>query len=170
MAWGELLMRGTIWIAIACYFSELLLRIDDRPYYFRSRQLLWTLGAVANLAHILLALACFHGWSHEHAANVTASRVEAMFGVRFGAGIYFNYVFALLWFSEMLWIWMSPTSYRRRPIAIRSAVDACFVMMIFSGGVVFATGPVRILTLGGYLIIAMILSARWLANRYDNPS
>ena len=105
-------------------------------------RLLWSLGALALAAHLVLAMQLHHGWSHAAAVADTARQTEAKFGVNWGGGVWFNYAMVVLWLVDAAWAWLSPIGRDAARGWCRS-VRGYFLFMWFNGAVVFPTGPVR---------------------------
>jgi hypothetical protein len=154
---GELLTRWTIRLALACYVGYVggcLARCNfsARPI---ARQL-WTAGCGLFVLHVACAFHFYHGWSHAAAFESTARETEALLGVRFGAGIYFSYLFGAVWVLDVgrLWARAIPTASRRsrgpRPLVAamqgrwpHALVHAYLFFIAFHGAIVFEAGPTR---------------------------
>src|SRR5436190_357185 len=67
----------------------------------------------------------------------------AVTGVRWGGGLFLNYLFALGWLADVLWWWLAPVSFARRSPRLTADWQAFVFFMIFNGAVVFGHGPVR---------------------------
>ena len=96
------------------------------------RRLLWArpLSALAYalyLAHICLAFDQRYAWSHAIAYAETARQTRELFGLDWGGGIYFNYLFTLLWPIDLVW-WRGPFS---------AGIHAFMLFMFLNGVVVF---------------------------------
>ena len=71
-------------------------------------RLLWTVGAVLALVHVLAAFHYVHGWSHTAAVIETARRTREQIGFPVGSGVWFNYAFLLAWGLDVILSWLSP--------------------------------------------------------------
>ena len=133
----------TIWtVRIACmlYVGALLAWRFTKP---QAAKACWTMGLAAYLAHVVAAFAYRHSWSHEAAWLETARQTSALFGLDWGGGLWFNYVFTLVWLFDAAWLWIRPESYRLRTRAVSIPIHAFMAFMFFNGAVVFASGWVR---------------------------
>src|SRR5262249_45029697 len=118
---GESLTRNTIRLALAWYFAALFLmmRLDRDGWRTetaagRVARWCWTWGIVCFLVHVGMAFQYYHHWSHADAFERTR-RISGL-----GEGIYFSYLFGLLWAADAAWWWIAPVRY-----AVRSRwVDA----------------------------------------------
>ena len=163
---GELLTRGTVWLALTLYVAGEIAR--RRLASSVAARWLNTLGCAAFIAHVACAFNFYHVWSHAVAYADTARQTAEMVGWSSGAGLYVNYFFAAVWLVDAFWSWITP-SYTARPVWAIWAVRAFFWFMIFNGAVVFARGPMR-----GYgLFLSLALIASWWPRQrtsIDRPS
>lgn len=105
---GMLLTKWTIRLALACYVAYLagwLSRLNSR--WPRTVLAIWTLGCFLFTVHVACAFHFFHQWSHAIAWRFTAERTKQLLGVEFGDGIYFSYLFLVLWVLDVSWLWLS---------------------------------------------------------------
>lgn len=159
---GELLIRWTVRIALALYVVGLTLRLnarDDRRWLDWSR-LAWTGGFAAFLMHLVAAFHFHHHWSHRAAYDETARQTAEVVGLAFGAGIYINHLFALVWGADVCWWWGRPTQYLTRSRVIEWTVQGFMAFIAFNATVVFGHGSIRWVGLIASLFLAL---AAWLA-------
>lgn len=134
----------TIWSVRAStlfYVAALIVLLGARmPWRRVFARLAWTAGCLTYLAHVYGAFEFFHGWSHAAAYGETARQTEELFGLDWGGGLYFNYLFTVVWLADAAWWWMQPMRYETRPRWIAAAIHAFLAFMFFNGAVVFATG------------------------------
>jgi len=123
---------------------------------------LWTAGLLSYLAHVVSAFHYVHDWSHARAALETARRTEELFGIASGAGLFFNYLFTLIWTLDALWWWMDEEGYRRRTGWTILAVHAFLAFMFVNGTVVFAHGFARWFGLAATPPLLFLWLWRWL--------
>jgi hypothetical protein len=122
----------------------------------KTARITWTLAWLAFLGHAASAFHFHYGWSHAYAAWDTGRRTHEFVGWFWTGGIWINYFFTLLWTADVLYWWSGIERYQRRPARFRWFVHAVFVFMIFQGGAVFASGPIRWATLAGLGIVGVI--------------
>lgn len=119
---------------------------------------IWTVGCVLFIAHVVCAFQFTHHWSHAHAWQHTADETKRMMGVAFGDGIYFSYLFLLLWVADVVTLWLNV----RRPLWFVAAAYLFLFFIAFNGAIVFEAGPTRpigILT----VVLVFVPLAAWLA-------
>ena len=152
---GELIIRWTVRLALACYAAVLLLAIarNEKPASGQLSRWLWTIGCALFVGHVLSAFAFYHHWSHQHAFDDTQEKTEAAIGLAFGWGIYVNLLFALLWVSDVLWSWAAGESYRQRDWRLTAALHVFMLFIAFNGLVVFKDGLIRWVSLTSLLLL-----------------
>jgi hypothetical protein len=79
----------------------------------------------------------YAGWSHARAVE----RVERT--THFGPGIYVSHLFTLLWTLDVLYWWLCPQGYARRPAWVGALLHGFMAFIIFCATVVYETGPIR---------------------------
>lgn len=163
MSTGAWLTKATVWLALlACAIGagRMLLARGHAGSPAKTRWV-WTIGCVFFLAHVICAFTFYHGWSHAAAYRETARQTGEMTGFRWGGGLFLNYLFAAAWLGDVLWWWLAPTSFARRPRWVAAIWHSFFFFMVFNGAIVFGSGPVR--WFGA--VICAILAALWWRNR-----
>lgn len=165
---GEALVRNTVRVSLAWYLVAMLVmlafrepadwQISRRPARFARR--CWTWAVISFLVHLGMAFHYYHQWSHAHAFE----RTREVSGV--GEGIYVSYAFTLVWCGDLLWWWLSPTSYAMRRRWIRWSIHAFLLFIIINGTVVFEAGGIRWAGLVGLVV----LMGRFLASKTSRPS
>ncbi len=143
----------TIWAALLLYTAGEYGRTRRTPRPW-SRPV-WLIAAAFYLAHVAVAFATHHGWSHAAAYAYTAAQTNALFGLAWGGGLWVNHAFTLVWIGEALWWQLLPASHARRAHAWTLAVRGAFLFMIVNGAVIFVSGPRRLLGLA--VVAALIL-------------
>ena len=103
-----------------------------------------------------------HHWSQAAAVAATAARTRELFGWEFGAGVWANYLFALIWIADGLWWCVWPASYRRRSVWIVCGGHGFLAMIVVSGAIVFEAGPTRYVAIAAAGVIGWI--AYWARN------
>ena len=159
MPTGELITRGTIWLALMAGAAgagiNLVASSNFKPE--RIARWAWTVGGIAYLGHIASAFHFYHHWSHGAAYQETARQTAAMVGLNWGGGIYFNYVFTLAWLAVVAWWWCDPQWHACRSRLLSRCWHSLFLFMVFNGAVVFGHGPVRWLG----LVLCLGLGGLW---------
>src|SRR5262249_9144489 len=96
-------------LALACYVSYLAGWLSLGPARLpRTMRAIWTLGCVLFDVHVACAFHFYHHWSHTVAWHHTAERTKQLLGIAVGDGIYFSYLFLVLWLLDVVWLWVSP--------------------------------------------------------------
>ena len=95
---------------LACLGGWLSLRGGTR--WQHALRAVWTLGCVLFDVHVACAFHFYHQWSHAVAWQHTAERTRELLGVAMGDGIYFSYLFLVLWAVDVVWLWLTPLSHR----------------------------------------------------------
>ena len=145
---GEWIVRGSVWLALLCYPAGPLGIALATVARQRVARLVWTLGCVAFLVHVVSSFDVFYGWSHATALRETARQVAELTGRPNGAGLYLNYLFTIVWVVDAVWWWRDASRYVRRSWIVTLLVHGFFLFMIFNGTVVFEDGATRVLGLG----------------------
>jgi hypothetical protein len=155
---GELLTSWTIRLALLCYVAYVgswLLVGPNASDRFRALGWLWTAGCGLFIAHVVCAFAFYHHWSHAAAWQTTAEETDALLGVRFGDGIYFSYVFLLVWVADVVRLWCWPAAGGPGKYALAAVIHAYLFFIAFNGAIVFEGGPTRI----GGMVACTVLAA-----------
>jgi hypothetical protein len=141
---GEFLTRNTVRVALLFYLAAvlLMLRLDLEGWRAatpagKAARLCWTLGLLAYLIHLAMAMHHYHGWSHADAMR----HVDDVSG--FGPGIFMSHLFTLLWVADAAWWWLKPESYASRSAWIGTALHVYMAFIIFNGTVVYEKGVIR---------------------------
>ena len=163
---GDWAVRGTAWLALAGYFIGTFLLLRGNV---RIAKWVWGAGCDFNSLHILAAFHFTHGWSHAAAVEHVAKQSEAVIGVPFGAGIWFNYAFTTLWIIDAAWLWGNEESYAQRTTWITWVIHSFLFFMVVNAAVVFAPGIVRLPSAVLCLGLAA-LCVRQLAGRTNLPA
>jgi hypothetical protein len=113
---ADWLTRGTIWLALSLYVAAEM-AAAFRLGVWRTVAARWlnSLGIAVFLLHVVCAFHFYHQWSHGVAYADTARQTAEFSGWNWGGGLYLNYLFTLVWLSELIWSWNSPTTFARRP-------------------------------------------------------
>jgi hypothetical protein len=131
----------TFWsirLAMLAYVASLALRATQRTEPIR--RALWSVACLLTWAHVGFAFAVHHHWSHAEAYAHTARQTLEKVGIDWGGGIYFNYLFLVVWSLDALWWHLWPASYRTRATSLSIGVHAYLAFIAFNATVVFADG------------------------------
>jgi len=117
-------------------------------------------GLALCVIHIVIAMTSVHGWSHAAAIEATARSTEAVYGLRWGGGLFVNYLFVAVWAADAWWS-RAGTDRPAGNRAVRWALRIFYAIVIFNATVIFARWPMRIV--GVCLVIALLVA--WGKNR-----
>lgn len=139
---GELLTIWSVRLVVACYLGRYLLDVmstaDDRRR--RQSRVLWTAGCLLYLIHVVCAFAFFHDWSHNRAYAHTAAQTREIVGWDWGGGLYFNYLFTVVWIADVVRQWIRIDNRRIGSSRLLDfAVQSFLAFMVLNATVVF--GP-----------------------------
>ncbi len=141
---GTAITHWTIRLALLCLVSRWGIELFQRNLRgFQLARAFSTVGCLLFIAHVTAAFHFYHFWSHAAAFEKTAQETEAMLGMRFGFGIYFSYLFLLIWLGDTLWQWLAPENYRNRSRGVRLAVVLYLAFIALNGALVFEAGVTR---------------------------
>ena len=121
---------------------------------------LWLAGAVLALGHGIGTVATFHHGSQTLAFESTAQRTEQLLGIRFGAGLFVNYVFLIVWLVDALMAILLPVRYRRLQRLYVYATDGFLLFIAINGAIVFQTGWSRSIGVISLIFLLMLVIQR----------
>ena len=152
----------TIRIALLCYAIVVgLLLAGCRGKRFRHwLRPLWTLACASFICHVISAFHFSHHWSHQDAIQNTAKQTQELLGWAFGEGLYFSYLFLVLWAADVLFWWIRPDRYEYRSAWIVYGLHAYLFFIAFNGAVIFESGVTRIGGIAATAIFAAIILRR----------
>lgn len=166
---GSVMTVWTIRMAVLLLFAVLIGKVvaigsgaksKQQPDSFKMTPLInclswvWFVGAIFALIHMILAFQFYHHWSHTAAVVETATQTEELIGWAFGGGIYFNYLFVMLWLIDGIWWLVNPATYLRRPRYWSFVVDGFLLFIAVNGTIIFESGFSRWL---GVTLLATLL-------------
>lgn len=151
----ELALRGTIWLGLLAWVAGEWRRSPRRAPATTGRWA-WTAGALAAVTHSALAFHVRYNWSHSAAYADTARQTAAVTGLAWGGGVFVNYAFLAVWTADVLWWWVAPDAFGRRPRLLDGAVRGFLWFMFVNGAVIFADGWVP--WLGGAAALAVAVA------------
>jgi hypothetical protein len=144
----------TIWIALTLFVAA---QYGQR----RGKTARWVVpiniaGLALCVTHIVIAMATVHGWRQATAIEATARSTEAVYGVRWGGGLFVNYLFVAVWAIDA---WWSHTRGDRAEVRrVRFALRIFYAIVILNASVVFARWPMRLV--GVCLVVALLVAWR----------
>jgi hypothetical protein len=148
---GELLTRWTVRVAVILYVVSLA----SRRHLPTISRFSWTAGCLAYLLHVLAAFHYYHQWSHDAAYESTQRQTAEIAGLDWGGGLYVNYAFTLVWLLDVIWWWLAPERYLKRPRWIDWGVQLFLGFVVFNATVVFASGFSRWFGIGACGVLAV---------------
>jgi hypothetical protein len=140
----------SIRLATLCYviaLAQFLRRRDPR--------LAWTLGCLFYLTHVAAAFHLQYHWSHAAAVQETARQTQALFGLYWGGGVWFNYAFTAIWTADTIWWNCAPKTHQARPAWLNIAVHSYLAFLFVNGAIVFPQGPIRGFALSAAIALAV---------------
>jgi len=123
---------------------------------WQALRLLWIAGSLLTIVHVVAVFGFVMRWSHQLAIEDTARQTEALIGVSFGGGVYFNYAFLLVWICDAVWWYGWPNAYLRRNRLWDVLVIGYLWFIAFNAAVVFEVGTMRWLGLLATGAIAVV--------------
>ena len=146
----------TVWIALACFVTGEAgkLRARKSGVLLGWAWMVWTAGAALLAMHIAVALHVRHGWSHASTMRAVEEQARAVYGVGWGGGVWFNYLFLLAWMAEAIWWRAVPSDYLHRRLEVTMLLRAFYALILINGAIVFAA-PAR--RPAGVIAVAVVL-------------
>ena len=140
----DAVLHWSVRLAVFCYGARVwtemsMIHHDQSASLVRRARLWWTAGGVMFALHVICAFAFVHTWSHSQAYRYTANTTEAMIGLSWGGGLYFNYAFTFFWLADLAAWWLFDARFPYQSSRYFFALHAFFVFMVFQATVVF--GP-----------------------------
>ncbi len=148
-------LYSTIWISLALFVAT------QHGYRSGPRLPGWVHAANATglalcVVHIAIAMGSVHGWRHAAAIDATAIQTESVYGLRWGGGVFVNYLFVIVWALEA-W-WRTRTRAFSESRFARWLLRTFYAVIVFNAAVVFARGSMRMA--GFVLVVALVLAWR----------
>jgi hypothetical protein len=165
---GQLLIKITIRAALALYVV-----VVAREITYRDRRTdeiarcCWATACVSFLIHVGCAFYFYHSMSHLAAFRSTALRTREMLGFEFGYGVYFSYLFALIWAVDAGWWLLKPVSYVERSRWLHAGVHLYLFFIAFNGAVIFEGGVTRWAGIGANVGLTGLTARAWSNGRWQ---
>lgn len=156
---GMFVIAWSIRLSMMLLVLSLLIRLLASPQVARSQTVkwIWTASFVGFAIHVLSAFHFVHHWSHAEAYAATARETRQLLGREFGEGVYFNYLFLVVWAIDVVHRWL-PLRKDSKYVRWLLGLGLVYLLFIaFNGLVVFKTGWLR--WLGILASSALILAA-----------
>jgi hypothetical protein len=156
-------LYATIWAALVLF----VLAQHGRRHLAAGRPSRWAawadaIGLSFCVIHIAIAMGAVHGWSHAAAAASTAAQTDAIYGLRWGGGMYVNYLFVLVWTVDASVAHARPRRWSTSPAA-RWSIRIFYAIVIANAAVVFARASMRV---AGLVLLVMLVLA-WRKTRFS---
>lgn len=142
-----------------------ILKISGTGHLARARGL-YTAALVLALGHAAMAFEVAYSWSHRVAMESTAAQTAALTGIRWGGGIFVNYLFLAVWTADAIRWWAAPAGYTNRRLPVDRLRLAFFLFMFINGAIVFAGTTARLI---GVPAVAAV-GAAWILNAWRRPA
>jgi hypothetical protein len=148
----------TIWLALVLFVTAQYGQGTWTSGRTVPRWILWTnlAGITLCAIHIVITMGSVHDWSHAAALEATAHQTASVYGLQWGGGVYFNYLFVAAWAFDT---WRHSRANRRDAAPwLRTLLRVFFLIVIVNAAVVFARPHTRIL--GAGLVAALLYAWR----------
>ena len=145
------MVNWTIWISLAFYASAIAVQflVEDPANRQKTFKNLWRCGCLFAIVHVICAFHFVHHWSHQAAVLQTIEETKAVTGMSFEYGIYFNYLFLLVWAIDC-------TSGATH--SWWTAIVHCYMLLIIvSATIIFESGSIRYISLLGLASLIYLL-------------
>ena len=162
MAIHETVIVWTARCAVLCMLARLVITMrSGGGIPLRSECLVWTTGWLVFLLHVWAAFQFRHDWSHADALRHTAKQTASVIGWNWGGGLYFNYVFTVLWGVDVAADWRAYGFRRVRCSVWQIALRWFLAFMAVNATLVFGHP--------GWWVIAVLLALLLLIRRGGWP-
>lgn len=153
----ELLTIWTVRLAVACYVARYVVAVGVAVGDQQARigRRFWTIGCLFYLAHVVCAFAFVHDWSHQQAYRHTAEQTWDVMGWDWGGGLYFNYLFTILWVTDVARWWIRDEERGTFSPQASRAIDLFLAFIVVNATVVF--GPPFWKWVGAAVVLCMLL-------------
>jgi hypothetical protein len=153
---GSLIIAWTIRVSVLFFFATLIAwgLQSKSSRWGQCLRIIWSLGFLLFVAHVVAAFHFQHHWSHTAALDETARQTRHLIGLEFGIGLYFNHVFMLVWAIDLVWIWFASAQITQRYRWLRLTWIGYLIFIAFNGVAVFKDGWMRA---GGIAALGLIV-------------
>ena len=143
---GENLMLWAVRASVACYVVALWHWLfagrnckDGFPFPDHTYRFFWFAAWIFCVLHVIFAFHFRHHWVHDVAIEHTAEMTERVVGIRWGGGLYVNYVFLICWGASAIPSWSGHGGYVEMQRWLQSGIHAFAAFMMFNATAIF--GP-----------------------------
>ena len=133
---GWWLIRVTIWLAVTAWLLRVFVEASGQSFETRERVIRWSwlFGALACVAHVVVAMGFGHCWSLANAMRHTAMETRRVFGVELPWSVFVNFAFVAWWQIDAV------REFRSQKIrSLGAGRHGVWLLMMLNGTVVF--GP-----------------------------
>ena len=148
-------IRGAL-ICMVLFFAMRILNPNLKGSTLELAKSFWLTGGLLSLLHAIATMAFYHQFQHAAAYQDTAHQTEQAIGVAIGFGIWFNYIFVVIWLMDALWMSGFSKSYFARHRAFNWTIYGFLSFIAFNGAIVFESGPVRWIGILAILTLVVI--------------
>ena len=152
LALGWWLIRLTIWLAVAAWLLRVFLEASGRTFAMRDRVIRWSwlIGALACVAHVIVAMGFGHCWSLANAMRHTAMETRRVLGVELPWSVFVNFAFVAFWLVDAV------RDFRSRDVrSLGMLRHGIWLLMMLNGTVVF--GPKYWIWIAVLCVVAFVI-------------
>ncbi len=145
--WPAILIRITIWLAVAGYLGRVACDLSTvlsaerdsavKLHRWRWSRRIWIAALFCYLAHVVAAFHFVDGWSHTAASHRTAIETEAVTGWAWGGGLWVSYAFTTLWLFDAIAWWHCGLAWPYRHRGYFWTLHALFAFIVINATLVF---------------------------------
>jgi hypothetical protein len=143
---------------------------DGFPFPDRTYHYFWIAAWILCVIHVICAFHFRHHWVHDAAIQHTAEMTERIVGIRWGGGLYVNYVFLICWGASAIPSLFGYGGHAQSQRWLETGLHAFAAFMMFNATAIFGPPWWWIPTI---VVIAAIVfrwaSGRQLADEATSP-
>jgi hypothetical protein len=138
---GQILIAWSARIAVLFYLVRIGIELSAKSSPRREfwSRCVWTAACAVYLLHVVFAFHFAFGWSHAAAVAHASRRTLEIVGLDWPGAMWINYVFTVLWVSDVALWWKRARRNQATPPAVYWSVHVLFAFIVFNATVVF--GP-----------------------------
>ena len=150
------LIRLSGFIAFVAFVGAIAKRQNTSLSGFLNFSNLWMLGFTAFIIHFISAFHFKYEWSHAKALELTTIQTFKTVGVSTSLGLYFNYLFTLVWLIDLSWAQLAKRSHKDRPVWINHAIHCFMAFMWFNATVIFGSVLGKLLGATAFFMLGIL--------------